>query len=317
MGTFSDDVSYESDTGGHYSWSRPVDARIADIATTQHGSISWDQLRGCGLSPRQIRYRVAIGRLHVIHYKVYAVGHDGLTQHGRWMAATLAGGIGATLSHRSAATLWGITVSPSRVVDVTVRSWHRKEPGIRFHTAEFDYDETTEVRGIRVTGPSRTLLDLGQVLEADALERAFREAERLQLTDVYSVADLLERYPRKRGCAVVRRIGSMRELYRGVTRSELEERFRQFLLAQAMPDPEWNVQIELPKATLEVDCLWRERGVIVELDGYGYHAGLDAFERDRLRDRQLQLAGFRVLRITWRALSNDPTVPAALRALVA
>jgi very-short-patch-repair endonuclease len=178
------------------------------------------------------------------------------------------------------------------------------------------WDEITKVRGIPLTGPSRTLLDLGQVLTDDELERALREAERLQLTDTVSVVDLLERYPRRRGSAAIRRLTAVRELYKGVTRSELEERFRQFLRTHEIPDPEWNVRLELDQASLEVDCLWREERLVVELDGYGYHAGLDAFERDRLRDRLLQLAGLTPIRITWRALRDDVRLAPDLRAIL-
>jgi very-short-patch-repair endonuclease len=307
------DESYESAPLGPDSCRSP-EGRVAQLASAQHGVIEWGQLRDAGLSPKAIRHRVANRRLHVIHYKVYAVGHDRLTPDGRFMAAVLAGG-DAALSHDAAGALWGIRPSSSRVVDVTTFTRRRKQPGIRFHTYEHGSDEVTRVRGIPVTGPSRTLLDLGQVLDDDALERAFREAERLRLTDVVSVADLLERYPRRRGCAAVRRLTAMKELYKGVTRSELEERFRQFLRDHDIPEPEWNVRLELHQASLEVDCAWRDRGLVVELDGYGYHAGLDAFERDRLRDRLLHIAGFLPIRITWRALRDDPGLAAELRLL--
>jgi very-short-patch-repair endonuclease len=293
------------------------DERIAGLADRQIGLVEWDQLRDLGISPKAIRHRVATRRLHVIHYKVYAVGHERLTQDQRFMAAVLAGGHDTYVSHRAAAALWGIKPYSSRVVDVTTFTRRRKQPGIRFHTSDYDRHEMTEVRGIPVTGPSRTLLDLGQVLEDDDLERAFREAERLRLTDLVSVADLLERYPRRRGSAAVRRLTVMKQLYKGVTRSELEERFRQFLRAHGIPDPEWNVRLELHEATIEVDCLWRDQRLVVELDGYGYHAGLDAFERDRLRDRLLHLEGFVPIRITWRALRDDPGLAAELRQLTA
>jgi very-short-patch-repair endonuclease len=309
------DESSESDPGGPDLWTRSPDERIAAVAAGQEGLVSWRQLRNAGLSPKAIRGRLASRRLHLIHQKVFAVGHDRLTLDARYRAAVLAADREAVVSHESAAALWGIRSSSSRVVHVTTSVWTRDQPGIRFHTMKADYDERTKVRGIPVTGPSRTLLDLGQVLDNDALERALREAERLQLTDVVSVADLLERYPRRRGCAAVRRLTAMKELYKGVTRSELEERFRQFLRANEIPDPEWNVRVDVDEATFEVDCLWRSQQLVVELDGYGYHAGLDAFERDRLRDRLLQLAGFVPIRITWRALRDDPGLAAELRQL--
>jgi hypothetical protein len=305
----------EGDPEGPDLWSRPPDERIAVIAAGQKGLISWDQLRHAGLEPKSIRHRVASRRLHVIHDKVYSVGRERLTQDERFMAAVLAGGLDARVSHEAAAALWGVRPFSSRVVDVTTSAWKRNQPGVRFRARDCRYSECTEIRGIPVTGPSRTLLDLGQVLDDDALERAFREAERLQLTDVAAVADLLERYPRRHGSAAVRRLSVMKELYKGVTRSELEERFREFLHAHEIPDPEWNVHIDLHEASLEVDCLWRDRQFVVELDGYGYHAGLDAFERDRLRDRLLQLAGYLPVRITWRALRDDPELPAEMRQL--
>lgn len=315
MDAWWEDETSECDPEGPDLWTRPVDERIAVLANGQQGLVEWDQLRNVGVEPKSIRRRVATRRLHVVHYKVYAVGHERLTQDQRFMAAVLAGGSrDAVLSHRAAAALWGIEPFSSRVVEVTTRSWKRNQPGIRFSTADWHVDEVESIRGIPVTGPSRTLLDLGQVLTDDELERALRAAEQLQLTDVVSVADLLERYPRRRGCAAVRRLSAMRELYKGVTRSELEERFRQFLARHELPAPEWNVRLDLDQATLEVDCLWRDARIVVELDGYGYHAGLDAFERDRLRDRMLQLAGYIPIRITWRALRDDPGLPGELRA---
>src|SRR4051794_38267762 len=175
------DEPSENDPFGPDLWSRHPDERIAEIASGQKGLISWEQLRRADISPKAIRSRVATRHLQVVHYKVYAVGHDALTQDGRFMAAVLAGGLGAVASHEAAAALWGIRPFSSRVVDVTTSTWKRKEPGIRFHASDCHYTECTEVRGVPVTGPSRTLLDLGQVLDDDTLEPAFREAERLQL----------------------------------------------------------------------------------------------------------------------------------------
>jgi very-short-patch-repair endonuclease len=296
---------------------RPPDVRVAELAARQHGVVSRAQLDDCGLGRHAIEHRLANGRLHEMRARVYAVGHVRLTQEGRWMAAVLAGGLDAWLSHRAAGALWGITPSGTGPIEVTASRSKRDQPGIVFRTRAWEPDELTTRNGIPVTAPSRTLLDLAQVLDDDALERALREAERLQLTDVNSVADLLERYPRRRGSGALRRLTAMKELYRGITRSELEERFRVFLRTHGLPSPEWNVRLELGDTMLEVDCLWREQRVVIELDGYGYHAHLDAFERDRLRDRLLQLADFRPIRITWKLLRDDPALARDLDAILA
>ena len=296
-------------------WSRGADAWIAALAAAQHGVVSRLQLLDYGLGPKAIDHRIANGRLHVVHRGVYAVGHPRLTREGRWMAAVLAGGADAVLSHRSAGVLWGILQSAR--IEVTTPAWKPSREGVVFRSSSLQSDERTEREGIPVTMPSRTLLDLGQVLGDQALERAFREAERLRLTDANSVADLLGRYPGRRGCAAVRRLTGMKELYAGVTRSELEEWFRLYLRDHDLPQPEWNVRIDVADATLEVDCLWRDQRVVVELDGYGYHAHRAAFERDRVRDRLLQLAGFTPIRVTWKVLRDDPSFAHDLATILA
>ena len=286
------------------------------MATAQHGVVSRAQLRDAGLTPKAIDHRVEVGRLHAVHRGVYAVGHRRLTRHSRWMAAVLAGGVGAVLSHRSAAALWGIR-NAGGPMEVTSYSWHPKRNGIVFRGADLRVEEMTEVDGIPVTTVPRTLLDLAAVVDEVQLERALREAERLQLADTYSVADLVEWHPGKAGLAKLRRVASMAELYRGVTRSELEERFRVFLRDAGLPSPEWNVRLEAAEAMFEVDCVWREQRVVVELDGYGFHAHRHAFERDRLRDRLLQMEGWTPIRITWKALRDDEGLASDLARILA
>jgi predicted transcriptional regulator of viral defense system len=159
------------------------DAVAARVAARQHGVITTAQLRNAGLVPSGITKRLAAGRLHRIHRGVYAVGHPNLGTEGRWMAAVLACGEGAVLSHRSAAALWRIAAPPA-VVDVTVpRGGGRaRRKGIRLHRSRTLSAANSTLRsGIPVTKPARTLEDLRRVLPGKALAAAVREAEFLGL----------------------------------------------------------------------------------------------------------------------------------------
>ncbi|MDP9384992.1 MAG: endonuclease domain-containing protein [Actinomycetota bacterium] len=233
---------------------------------------------------------------------MYAVGHPVVSERGRWTAAVLAGGEGAVLSHRSAGASWGI-VRWSGVTEITVPADRRSRAGLRVHASALPPDERTIGDGIPVTTVPRTLLDLAAVLPPARLERAVHEAEVLRLADPLSVADLLARHPGRRGSAGLRAIlDDLAAAGARVTRSELEDRFLPLAAAAGLPAPLMNVCVE----GFEVDCLWREHGLAVELDGRAAHATRAAFERDRARDRRLQAAGWRVIRITWRQLCHEP-----------
>lgn len=297
---------------------RRVDDEIAALAERQHGLVTREQLLALGLRRKAIDYRVSCGRLHVVQRGVYAVGHRLLSREGRWMAAVLAAGPGAVLSHTSAAALWRIRSSSGRRVDVTVPRVLRSRSAVRFHHASLPDDEVSRVRGMAVTTPPRTLLDLAGVVSRHELERAFREAAYLRLTDPRSVADLVARRPDGRGRAATRAILADRRIGATVTRSELEERFLSLVDTFDLPRPHVNALLDLPGAQrIEVDCLWRHQSLVVELDGHASHATSRGFERDRARDRALQAIGWRVIRITWRQLHEDSgAVVRDLRALL-
>lgn len=233
------------------------------------------------------------------------------------MAAVLATGPEAVLSHRDAAALWGLRDSAAARIDISVPRDLRSRPGIRVHRAVLPADETTVRRGIPVTTTPRTLLDLATILSARQLERAIEEAEALRLTDPLSLDDLVERHHTRHGAPAIRRVLAAGRIGATLTRSELEERFLAFLDAHGLPRPEINVWLETSAGWFEVDCLWRRDRVIVELDGYAHHGTRAAFERDRARDRALQATGWRVVRLTWRQLDEAPRrVAAELRALL-
>lgn len=294
---------------GGQSQPRSVDALIAQLAARQHGVVDRRQLVELGVTRRAIERRIERGRLHVVHRGVYAVGHRALTQHGRWMAAVLAAGPSAVLSHHSAAALWGIRPTSRTRIEVTVPRTLHATKHLHPHCAVLPQDERTTHQGIPVTTPARTLLDLAATLDLRQLERAFNEAEVLRLTSPTPVEELVQRH-QPRGTTNLR---TLLLNARSATRSELEAMFLAFLDRHDLPTPQTNTIIE----GTEVDAAWREHGLIVELDGYAHHGTRAAFEADRRRDRRLIAAGWTVLRVTWRDLNERPhEIAAQLRALL-
>lgn len=200
------------------------------------------------------------------------------------------------------------------LVDVTVAENRRPCNGVRFHRTAIPPDERTVLYGIPVTTVPRTLLDLAAVLDGRRLERAINEADVLRLTDALSLRDLLVRYPRRAGTPAIAAALAARAAGATVTRSELEERFLDLLERHGLSRPRTNTYID----GIEVDCAWPAQRLIVELDGHAAHGTREAFERDRERDRLLQAAGWRVIRVTWRQVSADPAAVATdLRTLLA
>jgi very-short-patch-repair endonuclease len=233
----------------------------------------------------------------------------------RWMGAVLSIGPGAVLSHRSAAALWGL-LSVGRIEpEVTRRSRTRPRQGLRIHQAVLRNDETAVIDCIPVTSLSRTFVDLAAICTVQQVERAFNEAEVQGLTDRLSVPRLLERHPRRRGTGLLRSMLQTKAHLRGRTRRELEQRFREILDATDLPRPRSNADVAVDGQFYEVDCLWAEQRLIVELDSRMVHGTEMAFERDRRKDRLLIAEGWRVTRVTWLQLVHEAdAVIADLRA---
>ena len=284
---------------------RSADELISALAEAQHGRVARRQLLAAGLGSRAIDHRVERRRLHVVLPGVYAVGHRGGTREARWMEALLACGPEAVLSHRAAAALWDLARYEHR--DVTVPRDRRGSGGIVVHRARLAPDEVTTRRGMAVTTVPRTVFDLAAVRPHRDVRRAADEAERRQRWDVLSLADLVERHPGRRGVAVVRTILAEGRLGLDVTRSVFEERFLEFIAESGLPRPAVNALV----LGYECDMVWHEAGLIAELDGHASHATRTRFEGDRERDRVLAVAGWCVIRVTWRQLATSPE---ALRA---
>jgi very-short-patch-repair endonuclease len=291
---------------------------MAELALRQHGVVARRQLDGLGVGRRAIDRRVERGWLHHIHRGVYAVGHRGLSSDGHVMAAVLAGGEGAVVSHRSAGALWGVCADRATAVEITVPVTRRDRAGIVQHQATLARNEQTTVRRIPVTTAFRTLLDLAAVLDARQLRRALHEAEVLRLRDDVSLGQLIERHRGRRGVATLRGVRADGALGTHVTRNEFELRFLELIGEARLPTPQVNGSFTVAGRIVEIDFAWPDRRLAVELDGHATHATRRGFERDREQDRILQAAGWRVVRVTWRQLHAAPrAVVADLRTLLA
>jgi very-short-patch-repair endonuclease len=284
---------------------------IADLARQQHGVVSRAQLLEFGMGSRAIEGRIERGGLYRLHGGVYKVGYRRITRKGRWMAAVLASGSGACLSHRSAGRLWRLIPSAGERVEVICPPDHRaRRRGIVAHEAVVADDERQVVDGIPVTSPFRTIFDLAAVLDMRGLERAQHEAEVRGLRDRVSLPMLLDRYPGRRGTRKLREVlGAKRPV--GVTRNEFEEAFLALVDAHGLPRPRMNADLAIRGRFFEIDALWEQERVVLELDGRSIHATPRNFESDRLRDRILIAEGWRTMRVTWRQLQEEPEAIAA------
>jgi very-short-patch-repair endonuclease len=180
-----------------------------------------------------------------------------------------------------------------------------RRKGIRAHQATLPPDEVTDVEGIPVTTVARTLFELAAVVDRHELERAMEQAEALRLADHTPLAALIVRYPGRRGTAVLREIIGKEARAAGITRSELEDRFLRFLADRELPAPRTNVWLQVGEDWIEADCVWSDARVAVELDSWTHHAGKAAFRRDRARDRRLEVAGWKPIRLTSWDLDED------------
>ena len=277
------------------------DALVAEIAARQHGVVTTAQLAAAGLGRRAVAHRVKHRRLTPLHRGVYLVGpnHTSLTSP---MAAVLACGPTAVLSHHAAAALHGIAPERTGAIDVTVPSGRpESRPGVRVHrTRHLASADVTEERGIRVTTVARTLVDLAGELPARELRRAVEEAQIQRKLDHLSLGEAVDQARGRRGVAALR--AAVQTAEPKLTRSEAERRLLRLVEAAYLPRPATNVRL----GRYEVDALWHGERLVVEVDGFAFHSTRAAFERDRRRDAELQAAGYRVMRVTWRQLADEP-----------
>ncbi len=264
-----------------------------------------------GLAVKTIDRRIASGRLHCLWRGVYAAGRPTITARGWWMAAVLACGDRAVLSHESAAAFWGFRLANTRneglrarpkLIHVSVPPDRvRRLQGVRVHRrGRLDETECTEHEGIPVTTPARTLIDLSTVLHSSELEAAVNGADRLGLIDPEGLRRQIDDHRGMDGVKKLRRILDRHTF--ALTDSELERKFLRLVRRGRLPLPKTQQRVD----GFRVDFLWPECRLIVETDGLRYHRTPGQQTRDRSRDQALVASGFRVLRFTHAQVAHEP-----------
>jgi very-short-patch-repair endonuclease len=283
---------------------------LAQLASRRHGIVTRPQLLVLGFTDSAIARLVHSGRLHRLYPGVYAVGHTCVTREGRLLAAVLACGFGAVLSHHSAASLW--TVHPyrgSRIhVTVPAASGRRPTDVIAVHRSRHLVEATVH-QGIPVTTPARTLADLAETLPDRQLEKALEQAHALGLLDAGAIDAVAAAQGRgRRGPIRLARVMRSHDAEHTHTRSELEDALLELCDRYRIPRPRTNVQI----AGYEADFAWPGHRLIVETDSWRHHSSRTAFERDRRRDAQHTAEGWRVVRLTHARVTGEGDAVARL-----
>jgi very-short-patch-repair endonuclease len=264
--------------------------------------IAREQLLALGFTVKAIRHRISIGRLHSVRRGIYAVGRPSLTQHGRWMAAVLACGDGAVLSHSSAAALWRIGYEQRNHIEISLPSpSRRRRPGLRIHRRPSLLPSNTTTRhNIPVTTPIQTLVDLSLRLDRRGIERAINEADKY---DLVHPPQLRKELDQRRGDPGVARLRTIldRRTFR-LTKEELERRFLPLARKAGLPVPLTGQWVN----EFEVDFYWPDLRLVVETDGLRYHRTPAEQARDRLRDQAHTAAGLTQLRFTHEQVRYEP-----------
>jgi very-short-patch-repair endonuclease len=279
-----------------------VERIIGAIAGPQDNIVTRAELLAAGVGRGAISHRLKTGAMHSRHRGVYLVGHAPPTPVGKARAAALACGEDAVASHRSAAEVWRLLAPADNDADITVVG-HGAHPhaGIKIHRVRSIHrSELRDFRGLPVTSPARTICDLAATEPLNEVEYALQEARVRRMVSDSELLAVIARAPTRKGGKTIRRL--LATDIDGYTRSKAERLMRSLLHAAALSQPQANAYLHGHL----VDFVWPEQRLVVEIDGYGTHGDRTAFERDRLRDQMLVAAGYRVVRITWRQLNEEP-----------
>jgi len=268
-------------------------------------------MRAFGMSDKAIAHATRTGRVHRIFRGAYALGRRNISPRGRLHAAALACGMGAVISHRSAAALLGLLNEGPVVIDVIPpHEQGRAIDGIRFHRVRPPrLEETGTVDGIPCTSPARTFVDLAGTVSDRTLRSCFERAAQRNLLDIPAIEASMD--PGRRGMPSLRRLADEWRQAAPVAKknklkSPLEAKVLPLVLRRDLPIPVSNAPVQIANGRIEVDFLWPAAKFVVEADSRDFHGTYVAFERDRWRDRELMRAGYATLRVTHREAEQEP-----------
>lgn len=288
--------------GERVSPSEEATRAIRELAERQHGVVAARQLFALGLGKGLIEHRVRTGHLLRVHRGLFAVGHGRLSRNGERLAAVLACGPDAALSHMSAADLWGIRGSRGQI-EVIRTSGHRRPHGVWLHqTRSLPAEDVTIEAAVPVTSIERTLIDIAGRLELRQLERALVAADRSSRLSWPQLRRVLDRSVGRKGRGRLMRLVDELDPRAVETRSDLEVDFLALCRRAKLPLPEVNVLVHGHL----VDFLWPAERVIVETDGFSFHRDPASFEHDHESTIVLTAGGYTVHRATYKMLDHDP-----------
>lgn len=277
--------------------------RLLRLAAKQHGVVTRQQMRACGMPDAAIDHAIGVGRLHRVFRGVYAVGSPLVNERARLHAAALACGPGAVISHLSAGALLRLLDKGPVVIDVIAPGDRgRHIDGIRFHRVRAPRpDETGTVAGIPCTSPARTLVDLAGTVSDWTLSSAFERAAQRRMLDIPAIEASMD--PGRRGMKSLRALiddwrSAAPLTKKGKLKSPLEAKVLPLIVRRNLPAPLFNAPVQIAKGRIEVDFLWPDHHFVLEADSRDFHATHIAFERDHWRDRELMRAGYATLRVT-------------------
>jgi hypothetical protein len=284
-----------------------VDARI--LAAARHNVITTEQLVALDLSHSDIGYRVGVRRLHRKYPEVYAVGRPDLPLNGVFLAAVWACGPEAKLSFFSALRKWELRGGGTYRIDVTAPRSIKPKKGIRLHRPRsLDDVETTELEGIPITTVAQTLLDVAAPVHGMNMGKLLHEAIGQQQFDLRAISAVLARNPTAPGA---RRLAEALTEEVPFTRSDLEDATLALFRAYTVPEPECNAWVSDGEKLVEVDFVWRESGLIVEVDGWRYHQSRWRRRQDAAKTEALEAQGWKVRRFSEFEISGTPAQVAA------
>lgn len=294
---------------------RTLDRLLAAEAAASFGILTHATAARFGASDDLIHDRIRAGRWQRLYRGVYVLAGVPPSREQAILAACFACGDGAAASHETAGALWALPGVRSCTIDVSVPRGRRPRPvGVRVHQVRWERGDTGRLGPIPITTPARTLIDLSSCLSPTSLEEALDDALTRRLTNLPSLRRRMESAGSRRGIEALRSLVAARDPLTPPPQSPLETRMDRLLRQSRFPSYQRQYPVNEGRRRALLDFAWPSKLVAVEVDGYRYHAGRQAWENDRARQNMLGARGWLVIHVTARDLERPAEVVERVRA---